>query len=154
MYPSSILIVLASFDYESLQIILKSLDHTLMNEEKVIIILNGNHSLNSRIVEYVARKWSEKKPASRHVIRPLGSPAEPFLAIKEVIISSEHFKAVKFICKIDDDIIALKKNWIVALQNEYVNLCKNSDLGFITGLINNNCWGFKELVSLYKKTEE
>ena len=46
--PSSILIVLASYDYESLQITLKSLDHTLMNKEKVIIILNGNHSLNSR----------------------------------------------------------------------------------------------------------
>lgn len=94
------------------------------------------------IVEYVARKWSEKKPASRYVIRPSGSPTEPFLSIKEAIIRSEHFKAVKFICKIDDDIIALKKNWIVALQNEYVNLSKNSDLGFITGLINNNCWGF------------
>ncbi len=106
------------------------------------------------IVDYIARKWSERKPASRYVIRPLGSPTEPFIAIKEVINNSEHFKSAKFICKIDDDVIPLKKNWIAALQNEYVNLSKNSELGFITGLINNNCWGFKELVSLYKKTEE
>ncbi len=152
--PSSILIVLASYDYESLQITLKSLDHTLMNKEKVIIILNGNHSLNSRIVEYVAWKWSKKKPSLRFVIKPLSSPAEPFIAIKEVINKSEHFKEAKFICKIDDDIIPLKKDWLGILQNHYMNLSKNSEVGFVTGLINNNCWGFKELVSLYNKMEE
>ncbi len=80
---NTILLILASYDYESLQTTLNSLDHTLLNKERVIIILNGNTSLPSRIVEYVARKWSAKKPETRFVIRPLASPVEPFSPSKK-----------------------------------------------------------------------
>jgi hypothetical protein len=100
MFPSSILIVLASFDYESLQITLKSLDHTLMNEEKVIIILNGNHSLNSRIVEYVARKWSEKKAASRYVIRPLEAPRSLSLLLRRLLTTVNILKPQNLFAKL------------------------------------------------------
>lgn len=149
-----VLLVLASDNYESLQITLRSLDHTLIHEERVVIILNGTNSLNSRIVEYVAQKWCMQKPTSRFAIRPLCAPAKPLFAIKEVITNSEHFEDTEYICKIDDDIIPLKPNWVQVFANHYVALSQKSNVGFVTGLINNNCWGFKELVSIYNKKKE
>lgn len=154
LLPNIVLLVLASDNYESLQITLKSLNHTLINEEKVVVGLNGNNSLNSRITEYVAQKWCMYKPDSRFTVRPLCAPAKPFFAIKEIIANSEHFKDAEYICKLDDDIIPLKKNWVQVLANQYAHLSEKSNVGFVTGLINNNCWGFKELVSIYNKKSD
>lgn len=151
---SLMLLILASYDYESLQMTLRGLDHTLLNGEKVVIILNGSDSLPSRIVEYVARKWSAKKPNERFVIRPLASPIEPFFAIKEVIQNSSLCKDIQYICKIDDDIIPLQKNWLQHLFDQYQELAQDKEIGFVTGLINNNCWGFNELVLLFDKMNE
>lgn len=154
LLPNIVVLVLASDAYESLQITLRSLDHTLINKEKVVIILNGTNSLNSRITEYIAQKWCMQNAASRFAVRPLCAPAKPFFAIKEVIANSEHFKDAEYICKIDDDIIPLKKNWVQTLANYYISLSRKTDVGFVTGLINNNCWGFKELVSIYNKKSD
>lgn len=149
-----VLLVLASDNFESLQLTLRSLDHTLINEEKVVVILNGNNSLNARIVEFVAQKWCREKPDLRFAVRPLCAPAKPFYAIKEIIANSRHFKDAEYVCKIDDDIIPLKSNWLQVLANHYASLSKELNIGFVTGLINNNCWGFKELVFIYNKKTE
>lgn len=149
-----VIVVLASDNYESLQITLRSLDHTLVNDEKVVVILNGTNSLNSRIVEYVAQKWSTQKPSLRFAVRPLCSPAKPLYAVKEIIANSQHFKDAEYICKLDDDIIPLKKNWVQVLANHYVSLSQKLNVGFVTGLINNNCWGFKELVSIFNRQSD
>lgn len=146
-----VLIVLASYDYESLLVTLNGLDCTLNNKEKVVVILNGNQSLAARIVEYVARKWSMARPDTRFVIKPLSAPTDPFFAIKEVIHQSGLFKDAEYICKIDDDIIPLKKDWLQHLLLQYRQLSRTRNIGFVTGLININCWGFNELLTLYNK---
>ncbi len=71
-----------------------------------------------------------------------------------MILESELCKDVDYICKIDDDIIPLQKNWIQNLLHHYINLSQLSETGFVTGLINNNCWGFNELVRIYNKLDD
>lgn len=148
------LIVLACKDYESLQLTLATLSHTVVNGERIIIILNGDNGLRSAIVEYVARTWCAEQPQCRFAVKPLSAPAEPFFAIKEILEEYNLLKGVKYICKIDDDIIPLKVNWLPSLLAAYQSVSRQHRIGFVTGLINNNCWGAEELLAIFHKWEE
>ncbi|RFM34938.1 hypothetical protein [Chitinophaga silvisoli] len=148
------IIVLACKDYESLQLTLGALNHTVLNGEKVIIILNGDNALRSGITEYVARTWCAAQPQNRFVVKPLCAPAEPYFAIREVLETYPQLKDTRYICKIDDDIIPIKPNWLPELLAAYKAAAGRQRTGFVTGLINNNCWATEELITLYDKWEE
>lgn len=155
MTDNRALIVLASYDFESLQLTLKALDHTVSKEEKIVIILNGKRNYAGEQVERIARAWAIHRPEVRHVIRPLCAGSEAYSAITETLAHFPPLANVDFICKIDDDVIPLHHGWLPALANTYAaQEQKGKKMGFVTGLINNNCWGFGELVSLYNKQEE
>jgi hypothetical protein len=148
------LIILTCYDFESLQLTLKAIEHTVDEKEKIIIILNGIDTLASAIVERISRSWASENPNNRFVVRPLCSGAMAYFAIKEVLSEYQPLVGIKYICKIDDDIIPLKKHWLNNLASNYLDLSKISDVGFVTGLINNNCWGFNELLDIFDKRPE
>lgn len=148
------LLILTCYDFESLQLTLKSIEHTLDENEKVVIILNGINTRASALVERISRAWANASPANRFVVRPLCSGAKAFFAIKEVLENYQPLAGVTHICKIDDDIIPLKRNWLDSLALGYTELSKATKVGFTTGLINNNCWGFNELLDIYDKRKE
>lgn len=152
--PERALIILACYDYESLQLTLKSIEHTVCKSERIVIILNGIDTLASAIVERISRSWASKSPETRFVVRPLCSGAKAYFAIREVLSEYHPLANVKYICKIDDDIIALNNNWLDNLHSSYIRLAENSNVGFVTGLINNNCWGFNELLDIYDRRSE
>ena len=155
MNPSSrALIILASYDFESLQLTLRSLTHTVDKNEKIVVILNGIGTLGSAMVERIARSWALEDPASRFVVRPICSGAKAFFAIKEILTDYAPLKDVTFICKIDDDVIPLKKGWLNELHEAYAALSAGGRVGFTTGLINNNCFGFNELLDIFNKRED
>jgi len=150
------IVVLASYDFESLQLTLLALEHTVEEEVPIVVILNGANSIAASKVEIVARRWAATKPALRSVIRPLSYGQKPLFALQEVIRNLPLLHDVDRICKIDDDVIPLKRGWLTRLAQCYEEKVKmnNQNLGFITGLLNNNCWGFGELVELAGKNEE
>lgn len=148
------LVVLAAFDYESLQLTLKSLDHTVDAEEKIVVILNGKRNFASEKTERIAREWASKNTATRFVVRPLSAGSEPYFGVTEILRNYEPLKDVHHICKIDDDIIPLKKGWLDTLSKAYGELSEKRKMGFVTSLINNNCWGFPQLIDLFDKRAE
>ncbi len=154
MNSSRALVVLAAYDSESLQLTLQSLEHTLDKEERVIVILNGKSTLSGERVERVARTWAAKNYQSRFVVRPLSVGSAPYVALTEIMREYAPLKDVQYICKIDDDLIPLKKGWLPQLSNAFQQLAANRSVGFVTGLINNNTWGFAELVRIFEKEEE
>ncbi len=148
-------VVLAAYDYEALNLTLNMLDITLDPNEKVVVILNGKRCFNGEMVERVARDWAIINQKNRHVIRPLCSGGDALFAIKEVLSTSSILKDVTYICKIDDDLIPLNKGWLDSLANCYKEqTLAGQNPAFTTGLINNNAWGFKQLVELFNKQEE
>lgn len=149
-----VLLLLAAYDYESLHLTLESLSHTLENDERVVVILNGKRGIRSAVVEDVARAWSAGSP-NRVIIKPLNYGLDAYTSISEVIQKLPIIQSAEFICKIDDDLIPLKKGWVDSLHQAYLDLeKKEGPIGFVTSLINNNPWGFKQLVYLYDKDEE
>jgi hypothetical protein len=146
------LVILAAYDYESLRITLQSLETTVDTTEKVVVVLNGKRlNTASEKTERVARNWAAKDPLNRFAVRPLSSGKSAFRALTETFERFEPLQNVDYICKIDDDLIPLKKGWLNNISNTYHTLAKDHNLGFVTGLINNNCWGFAELIDIYGK---
>jgi hypothetical protein len=153
-FENRAVLLLASYDFESLQLTLFSLDHTLSAEETVVIVLNGKKTYAADLVERVARGWAAENAYKRHVVRPLGAGEGGYTAITEILNEYKPLKATEFICKIDDDIIPLNKLWVDTLANQFELLSKISPVGFTTGLINNNSWGFNELLDIFNKRNE
>lgn len=147
------IVLLAAYDSISLYLTLQALDHTISKNEKVIIILNGKHGIRSAYVEDVARNWTESSQ-NRFVVKPLNYGNDPYQSIKEILDNFEPLNNVKYICKIDDDLIPLKSGWLDSLNYEYEQRHKKDKVGFVTSLINNNAWGFSELLTIFDKREE
>jgi hypothetical protein len=148
------LLILTSHDFESLQLTLKAVEKTCARNEIIVIILNGTNSLSSSLVERMSRAWAEESPINRFVVRPLCSGSNAYFAIREILESYNPLFDIKYICKIDDDIIPLKVNWLDNLAANYREISKKTSISFITGLINNNCWGFKQLIDVFDKKDE
>ncbi|MCI5763088.1 MAG: DUF707 domain-containing protein [Actinobacillus porcinus] len=147
-------LLLAAYDAVSLYFSLQSLSQTLAPEETVVIILNGKRGIRAAQVEDVARKWIAGN-ANRYVVRPLNYGNDPYNSIKEVLENFAPLQDMEFICKIDDDLIPLKKGWLDALEAEYLaNEARDEKVGFVTSLINNNTWGFARLLEIFNKTDE
>jgi hypothetical protein len=145
-------VILAAYDYESLQITLQSLEHSVDATEKIVVVLNGKRlNTASEKTERVARTWAAKDPLHRFAVRPLSSGKSALRALTETLQNFEPLENVRYICKVDDDLIPLKKNWVNTLADAYHSLSANKNMGFVTGLINNNCWGFAELINIYNK---
>lgn len=150
-----ILLLLAAYDYESLYIALESIDKTVCEDEDIVIVLNGKRGIRSALVEETARDWAAKHPEHRHIVKPLSYGKEPYYALTEVIDEFPLLKKTEFICKIDDDLIPLKKGWLDDLQDTYVEKEKEyGQIGFVTSLINNNAWGFNKLLDIFDKRDE
>lgn len=147
------IVMLCSYESVSLDLALKALDETITKDETVVLILNGLRGIRSAKVELLARKWI-KNNENRYVVIPLNYGKDAYNSIKEIIENFEPLKDKKYICKIDDDLIPLGKRWIENLHLEYIKREKNEKIGFITPLINNNTWGFAELVKIYNKEKE
>ncbi|GAB4093627.1 hypothetical protein [Flaviaesturariibacter terrae] len=148
------LVLLAAYDYESLAITLQSLPHTVDPAEKIVVVVNGRRGhIAGEKTERVAREWALEAP-NRYVVRPLRSGLSAYQALTEAFAHYEPLKNVQYICKIDDDLIPLRRGWVDRLDAAYGELSAQGPVGFVTGLINNNSWGFAELVTIFGREEE
>lgn len=141
------LIILACADYESLSINLNVLNHTIECETPIVIILNGGSSFAANQVECIAREWA-KMERNRYVVKPIRSGGSPLHSILEVIREFEPLKDAEQICKLDEDVIPIRYGWLGNLSKEFLRR-DDTSLGFITGLINNNCWGFDKMLDIF-----
>lgn len=144
------ILLLAAYDSQALYLTLNSLTKTTDKDETIVVVLNGKNGIRSAMVEDVAREWV-KQSENYHVVRPLNYGKDPYTSLKQVLEEFEPLKEVEYICKIDDDLVPLKMGWMNDLQKAYIS---NQNVGFTTGLINNNPWGFSELLNIFNKKEE
>jgi hypothetical protein len=116
--------------------------------------LNGFGNIASYAVERVARVWASKRPLKRYVVKPKSAGSKAFFSISEILSEYQLLRDVRYICKIDDDIVPLKPGWLQRLADSFHTFSKKENVGFVTGLINNNCWGFDTMLDIFDMRSE
>jgi len=148
-------ILLLSFsDYESLEISLASYSKFFSPETKLFILQNGRGSYDCERTYRVALRYENLFPHNIKVIDFI-PPSKPYFAIRE-LINSKVLEEFEYICKVDDDTFPITPDWLDKLCDcyEYYFARYGNNLAYVTPLINNNPFGFVQLLKNNKVLNE
>lgn len=154
------IVIIAYADYESLELSLAahSKHLPLMDNEgnrvKIYILQNGRGSYDCERTHEVALRYSFLFPKDIFVIDDIPQQ-KPYSAIA-TLLNSERFKPYKYILKMDDDVLPLTSTWLKDLCSCWENSYKKygSQLAYVTGLVNNNPFGFKHVLDCMNLWDE
>ena len=152
-------VILAYSDYEILELSLavhSSFFPNIVdgNRIKIFILQNGRGSYDCERTLLVAKRYERLFPEDIEVIDWI-KPQSPFFSLRELFTSNK-FENYSEILKLDDDVFPLTPDWMQSLANCY----KKSEeelggrLAYVTGLVNNNPWGFKKTLEVMGLEEE
>jgi hypothetical protein len=102
----------------------------------------------------VARRYGRLFPQTIRVIERL-PPGAAYHSIN-ALLCSEEMRGFDLICKVDDDAFPIASGWLDALIDCWTRSNEEwgERLAYVTPLINNNCWGFPEVLRLMGLTDE
>ncbi len=147
-------LMLAYADFEAMEIALATFSKSFNDDIKFFILQNGRGTYDCERTYRVAKRYEMLFPDKVKVVDWI-EPQVPYLAIKE-LLNSEFMAEFDYICKVDDDVFALREDWLDKLIKCYeASKEKYGDqLGYITGLVNNNPWGFKKMLDIFNLSNE
>lgn len=140
-------LILACQDYEALELSLACHAAYAAKDVPIYILQNCRGNYDAERTLAVAKRYTRLFPRTIKLIDS-NPPATPYRAISAVLNSPE-FSSYEFICKVDDDAFPIQAGWLDNLLNTWGLAARSPDerpLSYITPLINNNTWGFKETV--------
>ncbi len=146
------IVLLACNDYESTQLTVANL--LIRTPENVPIYFLPNSmsdTFDADRVKEIGQIYSKMFPG-RFIYVNWVKPSFPYQALGDLIYSQQLNK-FEYICKIDDDVFPITDDWIDNLAACFAKY-DSPDLGYVTGLINNNPWGFAEIVEIMGLKEE
>ncbi|KAB0566827.1 hypothetical protein [Brucella pituitosa] len=148
------ILMLACKDYEATELALAC--HMSYGNPDIpfFILQNCRGSYDAERTLQVAKRYQSLYPKQIRVIDNIG-PAYPYKSISE-LLTSEQFMEFDLICKVDDDAFPITPGWIENLltlwDRKYAE--HGDQLAYVTPLINNNCWGFPEILKVMNLEEE
>lgn len=146
------IVLLACNDYESTQLTLANLLVRTSDNIPIFFLPNSiNKSFDADRVKEIGIIYSKLFPGRVINVNWI-KPSFPYQAIGDLIYSKQLAK-FDFICKIDDDVFPITDNWIENLADCFAEK-ESEDLGYVTGLINNNPWGFAEIIEVMGLIDE
>ena len=148
------IVLLAYADFEAMEIALAAFSKTLKNDMKLFILQNGRNSYDCERTYRVGLRYQKLFPEHIKVVDWI-TPQAPYHSIKQLLID-EALKDFDYICKVDDDVFPLREDWLDKLVTCYEKSKeKHGDsLGYVTSLVNNNPWGFKETLKIFELEKE
>lgn len=148
-------LMLAFSDFESMEISLAAISKTIESDDfKLFILQNGRNTYDCERTYRVAKRYENLFPKNIKVVDWI-TPNKPYFSILEFVKSSVMEK-YDYICKIDDDTFPLRKDWLDKIIDCY-DKSKNKlgeSLAYVTGLVNNNPWGFLETMQIFDLEDE
>lgn len=148
------IVLLAYADFESLEISLASYSKFLSNNQKLFILQNGRDSYDCERTYRVAKRYEALFPENIKVVDWI-EPGAPYISIK-TLLNSDIMSEFDYICKVDDDAFPLRGDWfdklIKCYENSYAQYGDN--LAYVTSLVNNNPWGFNEILDIMNLKDE
>ena len=148
------IVILAYSDFEALEISLYVHSHYLPKDIDIFILQNGRGTYDCERTYKVAKRYETLYPKQIKVIDWI-KPQHPYSAIKELLNNSVMDK-YEYICKMDDDTFPITEDWFENLCECYTESYSKygEDLSYITGIVNNNSWGFIQVLDRMKLFDE
>jgi hypothetical protein len=140
------LIMLACRDYEAMEVSLACHMEFADPDVKTFILQNCFGDYDAERTLQVSRRYEKLYPGRIEIVDQLGERT-PYDNIRR-LLDSDIFAPFSHVIKVDDDAFPIRAGWIadmIACWDE-AEILHGSDLGYITPLINNNCWGFKQII--------
>ena len=148
------IVVLCYSDYESLEISLALYSKLTNPNVDIYLLQNGRGTYDTERTYRVCKRYEKLFPKNIHVVDWI-KPGVPHHSIY-ALLKSELFKKYDYICKVDDDVFPLTSDWVEKLAVCFEDsIQKYGDkLAYVTSLINNNPWGFKQVVDIMGLQED
>jgi len=144
--PSVGLVMLACRDFEAMEIALACHAAYLPPGVRLHVLQNCRGCYDSERTLGVARRYATLFPTRIAVVETI-PPGPPYQSIATLLESPE-LAACDLICKVDGDAFPIAPGWLEALvkcwREESVR--PGRPLAYVTPLINDNCWGFPEVL--------
>ena len=149
------IVILAYADYESLELAMAS--HARFSTDAgidIYILQNGRGSYDCERTYAVAKRYKYLYPDTIHVVDDI-KPGSPFHSLR-TLFNSKRFERYDHIIKLDDDVMVLTPDWadkLISCYMESRESCGDS-LAYVTSLVNNNTFGFKQIIDSSKELSE
>jgi len=141
-------LMLACQDYEAMELALAC--HMTYGDLNTpfFILQNCKGNYDAQRALQVAKRYQNLYPKQIHVIDDIG-PSFPYKSISH-LLESAIFKEFDLICKVDDDAFPIAPNWLEKLRSLWLSKKDEyqDQLAYVTPLINNNTWGFQEILKI------
>lgn len=140
------IVQLAYSDYESLEISLANFSKYFHDDTKFFILQNGRGTYDTERTYRVAKRYEKLFPNNIEVVDDI-PPQKPYRALME-LFNSKRMDNFDYICKVDDDVFPLDPQWFEKLCSSYEKeySLHGENLAYVTGLVNNNPYGFKQII--------
>lgn len=136
-------LVLTCNDYEALELTLDRLLRTTPKEVPIYLLSNCFGLHNAGVCEQMCSIASRAQYGRVRWINP--QKCQPaYNGILEAI--NEHIKET-YIVKLDDDVFPVAPGWLEALAETFEDNA-SEDLAYVTGLVNNNPFGFARMIEM------
>ena len=148
------IVILAHSDFESLEISLYVHSKFLNKDNTIYILQNGRGTYDCERTYRVAKRYENLYPKNIKVIDNI-EPNYPYYSIKK-LLNSNIMQQYDYICKMDDDTFPIDSNWLDNLCDCYEDSYKKygDQLAYITGIVNNNSWGFVQILEKMELKDE
>lgn len=140
------IVQLAYSDYESLEISLANFSKYFDDTTKFFVLQNGRGTYDTERTYRVAKRYEKLFPNNIEVVDDI-PPQKPYRALME-LFNSKRMDNFDYICKVDDDVFPLDPQWFDRLCSSYERefSLHGENLAYVTGLVNNNPYGFKQII--------
>ena len=139
-------VMLACHDYEVLELALACHMAYAAPGVPFFILQNCRGSYDAERTLAVARRYADLFPETVQVIDDI-PPGDSYGSIA-ALLASPRLEGFDLVCKVDDEAFPIAPGWLDALvrAHEAATAESGERLGYVTPLINNNVWGFGQVL--------
>ncbi len=148
------IVILACRDYAALELALASQMAYRPPGVPFFVLQNCRGGYDAERTLGVARRYERLFPGVVKVVDDI-VPGDPYRSIKK-LLSKPELAEIDLVCKVDDDAFPIAHRWLDHMLEAYESADhgSGSKLAYVTPLINNNGWGFPQVMRAMNLEQE
>jgi hypothetical protein len=148
------IVILACRDYAALELALASQMVYRPPGVPFFVLQNCRGGYDAERTLGVARRYERLFPGVVNVVDDI-VPGDPYRSIK-MLLSKPEFAEIDWVCKVDDDAFPIAHQWLNHMVEAYESAERGNagKLAYVTPLINNNGWGFPQVMRAMNLEQE